>query len=145
MAYRLMDKPEVQEFIAEFQAKQDEESEISTREVRDSYRAALRTTMRDIFEPWGAGDRLRLRAADDITPEAHLAIEEMSIDRWGKIKVKLSSKAKAREDAARMQGLFKQDNEQGADALAKALKALDEHTGLLPTDEDRKAWGEGEE
>lgn len=66
----------------------------------------------------------RVKLPNELDPATRAAVASFEIDEYGRVKYKFWDKNTALTNAARIKGLFEQDNKQQADALAEMLKGL---------------------
>ena len=116
---QLLRKLEIVEAIAAGRAALRERTDVTADEVIRGLARIARADMRD-YASWGDG-QLTVVPSDALTADQAAAISEISMDRHGRVKVKLHRKEAAWASLARHFGLFRDKLEHSASDDLKAF------------------------
>jgi hypothetical protein len=122
-ASELMAHPKVQVRVAQIQAAAAERAELDGAEIM---REIGRLAMSDIagIVKIDADGKARVCMPHELDPATRAAIASFEIDEFGRIKYKFWDKNAALEKAAKIKGLYKEDNEQKVNPLAAVISEL---------------------
>lgn len=116
----LMSNSNVSQRVKDLQAKSAEMAGLDAARIKEEIRRLAHSDIAGIIDP--ATGKVRLPHELDAATRA--AVASFKIDEYGRIEYKFWDKNSSLERAAKILGLFKEDNSQKADALAEFAKAV---------------------
>lgn len=105
--------------IAAIQAAAAERAELDAAEIMAEIRRLAHSDIGGIMHPDG-----RVKLPHELDAATRAAVASFKIDEYGRIEYKFWDKNAALEKAAKIKGLYKEDNKQKADALSELLGSL---------------------
>lgn len=118
-ASKLAANPKVSQRIAVLRAAAADRAELDAAEITREIR---RVAMSDIGGIMHANGRVKL--PHELDPATRAAVASFEIDEYGRIKYKFWDKNSALEKAAKIRGLYEEDNKQKTDPLRDLLNSL---------------------
>lgn len=124
-ASKLAASAKVKARIQELKARVAELSCLNAADIQEEIRRLAHSDIAQIMKPGSV-----VKMPDELDPATRSAVASFKIDEYGRIEYKFWDKNSALEKAARIKGLFKEDNAQ-QNSVAKWLATMD-ITGLQP-------------
>ena len=118
-ASKLMANPEITHRVRQLQSAAADRAELDAAEIIREIRRVAVSDIGGIMYPDG-----KVKLPHELDPATRAAVASFKIDEYGRIEYKFWDKNSALEKAAKIKGLFREDNKQKTDPLAALIEGL---------------------